>query len=154
MSLFITYVSCTCFRPHRSIFRSVLQAVFADWYVVILCVLLDTSSRYEVVGSADWYMVIRVLLDTSSHYFVTAANTACKTLLMMDRRGPKHVELTYIMNKTHSLKNLVYLVGLHIYCSCTASSIKNFKRPKQTTDTDPTAIATYISEIANYINIM
>ena len=35
MSLFITYVSSTCFGPHRSIIRSVLQAVFADlqiWY--------------------------------------------------------------------------------------------------------------------------
>ena len=34
---------------------------------------------------------------------------------MMDRRGPKHVELTYVMNKTHSVENFVYLVGLHIY---------------------------------------
>ena len=32
----------------------------------------------------------------------------------MDRLGPKHVELTYVINKTQSL-NLVYLVGLHIY---------------------------------------
>ena len=38
-----------------------------------------------------------------------------KTLLMMDRWGPKHVELTYVMNKTQSLKNFVYLVGVHIY---------------------------------------
>ena len=34
----------------------------------------------------------------------------------MDQWGPKHVELTYVMNKTQSLKNFVYLVGLHIYC--------------------------------------
>ena len=33
----------------------------------------------------------------------------------MDRWGPKHVELTYVMNETQSLKNFVYLVGLHIY---------------------------------------
>ena len=33
----------------------------------------------------------------------------------MDRWGPKHVKLTYMMNKTQSLKNFVYLVGLHIY---------------------------------------
>ena len=34
----------------------------------------------------------------------------------MDRWDPKHVELTYVMNKTHSLKkHFVYLVGLHIY---------------------------------------
>ena len=33
----------------------------------------------------------------------------------MDRWGRKHVELTYVMNKTQSLKNFVYLVGLHIY---------------------------------------
>ena len=33
----------------------------------------------------------------------------------MDRWGPKHVELTYMMNKTQSSKNFVYLVGLHVY---------------------------------------
>ena len=33
----------------------------------------------------------------------------------MDRWGPKQVELTYVMNKTYSLKHFVYLVGLHIY---------------------------------------
>ena len=33
----------------------------------------------------------------------------------MDQWGPKHVELTYVMNKTLSLSNIVYLVGLHIY---------------------------------------
>ena len=39
-----------------------------------------------------------------------------KTLLMMDRWGPKHVELTYVMNKNSLIKNhIVYLVGLHIY---------------------------------------
>ena len=33
----------------------------------------------------------------------------------MDQRGPKHVKLPYVMNKTQSLKNYVYLVELHIY---------------------------------------
>ena len=33
----------------------------------------------------------------------------------MDQWGPKHVELTYVMNKTQSLRNFVYLVGLHIF---------------------------------------
>ena len=33
---------------------------------------------------------------------------------MMDRWGPKHVELTYVMNKL-TQKNSVYLFGLHIY---------------------------------------
>ena len=33
----------------------------------------------------------------------------------MDQWGPKHVELTYVMNKTQSLKHFVYLVGLHTY---------------------------------------
>ena len=33
----------------------------------------------------------------------------------MDRRGPKHVKLTHVMNKTQSLKNFVYLIGLRIY---------------------------------------
>ena len=33
----------------------------------------------------------------------------------MEQWGPKHVELTYVMNETQSLKNFVYLVWLHIY---------------------------------------
>ena len=33
----------------------------------------------------------------------------------MDRWVPKHVELTYVMNKTQSFENFGYLVGLHIY---------------------------------------
>ena len=46
-------------------------------------VLIDTSSRN------GWTCrVVRVLPHTKS------ANTTCKTLLMMDRWGPKHVELT------------------------------------------------------------
>ena len=46
VSLFSTYVSSTCFGPHRSIIRSVLYKLYSQiWYVVILCVLLDTSSR-------------------------------------------------------------------------------------------------------------
>ena len=83
------------------------------WYVVLLCVLLDTSSRYFV--TAGWTCrVVRVLPHTKS------AHTACKqTLLKMHRWGPKHVELTYVMHKTHSLKHFVYLVGLHIYYKMT-----------------------------------
>ena len=47
------------------------------WYVVLLCVLLDTSSRY--VRNGWTCRVVRVLLHTKS------AHTACKqTLLMMD----------------------------------------------------------------------
>ena len=33
----------------------------------------------------------------------------------MKQSNTKHVELTYVMNKTQSLENFVYLVGLHIY---------------------------------------
>ena len=33
----------------------------------------------------------------------------------MDQWGLKHTELTYVMNKTQSLKNFVYLVGPYIY---------------------------------------
>ena len=66
--LFITYVSSTCFGLHRSIIRSVL---------------------YKLLRSNGWTCrVVRVLPHTKS------ANTVCKTLLMMDRWGPKHVELT------------------------------------------------------------
>ena len=44
--------SSTCFGPHRSIIRSVLYKLYSQiWYVVIR-VLLDTSSRYEVTISS------------------------------------------------------------------------------------------------------
>ena len=43
MSLFITYVSSTCFGPHRSIIRSVLQAVFA----VLVCGNTRTTRHVE-----------------------------------------------------------------------------------------------------------
>ena len=33
----------------------------------------------------------------------------------MDHLRSKHVQLTYVMNKTQSLKHFVYLVGLHMY---------------------------------------
>ena len=33
----------------------------------------------------------------------------------MDQWGWKHMELKYVMNKTQSLKNFVYLVGLNLY---------------------------------------
>ena len=94
--LFIIYISSTCFGPHRSIFRSVLlQAVCADFVCGNTCRVVRT-----------------VVTHTKS------AHTACnKTILKMDQWGPKHVELTYVMNKTQSLKkNFMYLVGLHIYC--------------------------------------
>ena len=41
-----------------------------------------------------WYMVLLCLLPHTKY-----ANTACKTLLKMDRWGPKYVQLTYVMNK-------------------------------------------------------
>ena len=47
MSKFIHHdFSSTCFGPHRSIIRSVLYKLYLQIrYVVLLCVLLDTSSR-------------------------------------------------------------------------------------------------------------
>ena len=53
MSEFIHHdVSPTCFGPHRAIIRSVLYKLYSQiWYVVIR-VLLDTSSRYEVTKNA------------------------------------------------------------------------------------------------------
>ena len=98
VSLFSTYVSSTCFWPHRSIIRSVLYRLYLQiWYVVIR-VLLDTSSRYEVRKS--WTCrVVRVLPHTKS------ANTPCKQMLLkMDRWGPKHVELTHVLNKLNHKK--------------------------------------------------
>ena len=43
----------------------------------------------------------------------------------MDQWDPKHVELTYVMNKTQSLKNFVYLVGLHIYLNYLSPGLRN-----------------------------
>ena len=80
------YVGSTCFGPHRSIIRSVLYKLYLQiWYVVLLCILLDTSSRY------GWTCrVIRVLPHTK-----VCEYSLYKTLLMMDRWCPKHVEPTY-----------------------------------------------------------
>ena len=52
--LFSPYVSSTCFGPHRSTIRSVLYKLYSQiWYVVLLCVLLDTSSCYFVTAGRD-----------------------------------------------------------------------------------------------------
>ena len=61
------------------------------WYVVIR-VILDTSSRCKVVGTLQ-------RLDVSSSTRITTYQSlriqlVQKTLLMMERWGPKHVELT------------------------------------------------------------
>ena len=55
----------------------------------------------------------------------------------MDQWGPKHVELTYVMNKTQSLKNFVHLVGLHIYYK-TIHAPYNIKFINWVTHTVPT----------------
>ena len=47
MSLFITYVSSTCFGPHRSIIRSALQAVFAD----LVCGNTSTTRHVQPLRS-------------------------------------------------------------------------------------------------------
>ena len=89
----------------RAFYKLYLQI----WYVV----LLDTSSRYFVQAVTlyklylqIWYVVIRVLLFqklyngwTCRVVRVLPHTRVCeyslyKTLLMMDRWGPKHVELT------------------------------------------------------------
>ena len=75
------------------------------WYVVLLCVLLDTSSRYGCTCR-----VVRVLPNTK-----VCKYSLYKMLLMRDRWGPKHVELTYVLSKTYSLRPHLYLVGLHIH---------------------------------------
>ena len=105
MSLFITYVSSTCFEPHRSIFRSGLYKLYSQ---IWLCGNTRTTRHVQPLLCNGW--TCRVVLTVVPH--IKSANTACKTLLMMDRWGSKHVEL----NKTHSLKHFVYVVGLHIYC--------------------------------------
>ena len=117
LSLFITYVSSTCFGPHRSIIRSVLYKLYSQiWYVVIrvlrsngwTCRVLRVY--YHIPKSANTFLqlcngwtcrVVRVFPHTKS------AHTACtKRSWRWTGWGPKHVELTYVMNKTHSLKTL------------------------------------------------
>ena len=68
------------------------------WYVVLLCVLLDTSSRCKLCNG--WTCrVVGVLPHTKVCKYIFY-----KTLLMMDRWGPKHVKLTSVLNKTYSLR--------------------------------------------------
>ena len=51
--------SSTCFGPHRSIFRSDFYKLYVQiWYVVIR-VLFDTSSRYEVTAYILLYLDLR-----------------------------------------------------------------------------------------------
>jgi hypothetical protein len=114
--LFTTFASSTCFGPHGSILRSVLlQAVCAD----LVCGNTRTarytmSSCHGVVGRTAFflqhhnsctYRLVRVLPHTKS------AHTACnKTLLRTDLWGPKHVELTNVMNKLNHKKRLCILL--------------------------------------------
>ena len=109
---FIHHVSSACFGPHRSIFRGVcLQAVCAEVVCGNPCITRHVQPLWSFLQLRNGWTcrVIRVLPHTKS------AHTACKqTLLKMDKWGPKHVQLTYVMNKIQS-KNFVYLVGLHIY---------------------------------------
>ena len=54
MSKFIQHLcSSTCFEPHWSIFRSVFYKLCVQIWYVVTRVLLDTSSRYEVVGRTE-----------------------------------------------------------------------------------------------------
>ena len=75
--------SSTCSGPLRSIIRSVLQAVFAD----MVCGNTRTTRHIQPLFLNIRSVLQAVLAD------LVCGNTACKTLLMMDRRGPKHVEL-------------------------------------------------------------
>ena len=56
VGLFSTYVSSTCFGPHRSIIRSDLYKLYVQiWYVVLLCVLLDTpKSANTACTNRSW----------------------------------------------------------------------------------------------------
>ena len=47
VSLFSTYVSSTCFGPHRSIIRSVLYKLYLQIWYVVTRVLLDTSQPLQ-----------------------------------------------------------------------------------------------------------
>ena len=100
VSLFSTYVSSTCFGPHRSIIRSVLEAVFAN----LVCGTTVRTARH----------VQPLRLDVSSSTRITTYQiceySLYKTLLMMDQWGPKHVELTYVMNKLTHYNTLCILL--------------------------------------------
>ena len=82
--------SALMLAQHRSIIRSVFYKLYSQILYVVIRVLLDTSSRYRLAVSSSTH---------SSTTYQICEYSLYKTLLMMDRLGPKHVELTYVMNK-------------------------------------------------------
>ena len=67
MSLFMTCFTSTCFGPHRSIIRSVLQAVFAD----LVCGNTHSSTTYHMCK----YSLQNALDDGSVRSETCRANT-------------------------------------------------------------------------------
>ena len=105
--LFITYVSSTCFGPHRSIIRSVLYKLYLQ---TLVCGTTVRTTRHVQLLRLDVSSSTRITTYQICKYSLD------KTLLMMDRWGPKHVELKLKcwLKLTH-WDHIVYLVGLHIY---------------------------------------
>ena len=61
------------------------------------------------------YIIYAVQQDTRSFLMMQFYSSRMLAGHVSDLTGPKHVQLTYVTNKTQSLKNFVYLVGRHIY---------------------------------------
>ena len=84
--LFSTYVSSTYFGPHRSIIRSVLYTLYSQ---TLVCGNTRTIRHVQPLQSCRTCRVVRVLPHTK-----VCKYSFYKTLLMVDRWGPKHVQLT------------------------------------------------------------
>ena len=76
-----------------------VEAVFAD---LVCGTTVRTIRHVQPLRSDGWtWRIVRTVVPHTK-----SANTACKTLLRMDRCGPKRVELTYVMNKNSVIKTL------------------------------------------------
>ena len=82
MSLFTTYVSSTCCRPHRSIFWSFLRAVYA--YLICGNTVRTTGHVQPLLRNGLMRPVLRVLPHNNS------TNTACK---IAPEDGPVRFEI-------------------------------------------------------------
>ena len=73
------FVSSTCFGPHPSIIRSVLYKLHSQ--TLVCGTTVGTTRHVQPLLRSGW--TCRVVRTVVPHN--KSANTACKTLLMMDR---------------------------------------------------------------------
>ena len=114
---FVTYVSSTCFRPHRSIFRTVFYKVYVQiWYVVIR-VLLDTytlqddtrSLHYQDTDGSTLY--IRNVVDQQLWEQTGALKvlSGCKKLPLMLSPYVSPAQVVRVANMTICWKGVSFI---------------------------------------------